>query len=98
MAQTDQIKQLVSRLGSDPTLINELSTARNPQQAKQVLVNRGIISAGDSPPARAEISQEMIQLMQAQLAAPPVPGERPVEWVGAVGQLAGAAAAGFCAS
>lgn len=97
MAQSDEIKKLVAALGSDPTLMDRLSTAHTPQEAKQVLVQRGIFQAGDPPPNREQITMEMIALMQSQPATPQ-PGERAVEWVAAVGGFAGAAAAGFCAS
>jgi len=104
MATPDQIKQFIATLGKNPALIDELGKARNPHDVQALLVNHGLMSAnqlraGQPPFTRPEVTKEVITLLRAGCApTPPAQGQRPVEWVGAVGQLVGAAAAGFCAA
>jgi hypothetical protein len=99
MATTAQIKKFIGTLGNDPKLIDELSLARNPKEVTALLVKRGLLGPNDPPLNRQEITKEVTALLHSGHApTPPKEGERLVEWVAAVGQLAGAAAAGFCAA
>src|SRR5262249_52373278 len=86
MPAPEQIKKFIGMLGSNPRLIEELGTARNPHDVRGLLVKHNVIGPNDQPFSRAEVTKEVINLLRSgQAPRPPQAGERTVEWVAAIG-------------
>ena len=95
MANPERMRQLVGRIGSDPTLIDELVSKKDKNERRASLVSRGIFGTGEAGPGKEEMAAEIRKLLTPSPAqpAPPASGERVVEWVGAIATAAAGAAA-----
>lgn len=91
MAQPDEIKNLIKKVGQDPTILDSLLNAGTPGHRKQLL--RG--HAGQEF-SRQEVAEKVRDLLAKSTAGGGgVPSAaRPVEWIGAIATVvAGALAA-----
>lgn len=96
MATEDYVKQVLSAINSDPALMDQLLEARNENQRKKVLEDRGIIKKGDHGPTKEDVKKHIEALVKPSREGAEV--ERPVEWVAAIGTAAAGVAAAFCAA
>jgi hypothetical protein len=97
MATEDYVKRVISTIGSDPGLMDELLEANNENQRKKILEGRGLIKKGDHGPSKEDVKkhiEELVTPTQESAAGE----ERPVEWVSAIGTAAAGVAAAFCAA
>ena len=95
MPNVQKIHQLIGKVGSDPTLIDQLLQSKDENSRKAVLVKLGILGANDPGFSRQDLKNEMITLMGGQ-PAPAGSGERVVEWVGALATAGAGAIAAAC--
>jgi hypothetical protein len=92
--QKREIQRLVGKLQRDPFLVDELLSAGDENKRKEILVSKGYLGKEDEPDREA-IKREMLELAGFSPTLPG-PGNRPVEWVGAIATAAAGAAAAAC--
>jgi hypothetical protein len=93
MTRAEDPKQIFQRLGSDPTIIDELFAATTDEARRAVLAKHGVTSATVFDKRQvSRVLKGLGQSAQAQKGGGGTESLRPVEWVAA----AAAAAGGFC--
>ena len=89
MAQPDEIKHFIKRVGQDPAILDSLLNAGGPGPRRQVL--RGHAGQDFS---RQEVAEKVRELLSKSTAGGVPSAARPVEWIGAIATVvAGALAA-----
>jgi hypothetical protein len=98
MAKPDEIRKLIGKIGNDPKLIDELLVGHDENRAKKALEKYNVVSSNEKGPTRQEVQAEINKLLTSISSqnAPSGTGQRPVEWVAAIGTAAAGAAAGAC--
>jgi hypothetical protein len=98
MAKPDEIRKLIGKIGNDPKLIDELLAGHDQNAAKKALEKHKIVAPNEKGPNRQEVQAEINKLLTSMVSQQPPSGagQRPVEWVAAIGTAAAGAAAGAC--
>jgi len=96
MPASEQVKKVLTSINEDPELLDALLQARNDNQRKRILEERGIIERGEHGPTKEEAKRQIDELVRP--VRPEAGEERAVEWVAAIGTAAAGAAAAFCAA
>ena len=95
MPASEQVKKVLTSINEDPELLDALLQARNDNQRKRILEERGIIERGEHGPTKEEAKRQIEELIRPMRDEA---GEERYAWAPSIVTAAAGAAAAFCAA